>query len=484
MTRSPAPLTEALERLDAALGNVVRELLAADGTRGMTDDQILALAPIAESIGRRSDALRVSIAGEIGNRSRPERGESRLSARNGCANAAELITRLSGVATSTAKDRLNLADSIASITNIYGDTFPARFPVVRDGLVRGTIGVDSALAITRTLGPLADRADTALFRAAEDELVAAASGEGCDTDIPVSADETVVQAKVWALVLDPDGELPEYERAMRKRSVVLGRERDGLVPLRGGLLPDVAAQFKKLVDAYLNPRVEDRTLPSTGPTFVEVDTGEGDGPVVPDEPRSRGQKMHDVLASVLGVAARAAETPTLGGAAPTLLVTISAADLEQHEGIAFVEGTDCTVPAFVARHIACCGGIQRLVLGDDGRVIELGSPQRVFTPHQRRAITARDGGCIVPGCDVGASWCEVHHVIRHADGGPTHTDNGVLLCWYHHRTLETSGWYIRMIDGMPHTKAPHSVDPYGRWRPATGSRHRRHERLRRRVAQA
>ena len=117
----------------------------------------------------------------------------------------------------------------------------------------------------------------------------------------------------------------------------------------------------------------------------------------------------------------------------------------------------------------CTGGTQTVVLGDEGRIIRLGSPERCFTPHQRRAITLRDGGCLIPGCSVPAAWCEIHHVIPDADGGPTHPDNGVLLCWFHHRTIDTSGWGIRMLRGVPHIRPPAWLDPGGGWRPVTKS---------------
>jgi hypothetical protein len=61
-------------------------------------------------------------------------------------------------------------------------------------------------------------------------------------------------------------------------------------------------------------------------------------------------------------------------------------------------------------------------------------------------------------------------VIPHANGGPTETDNGVLLCWFHHRTIGTSGWAIRMKAGAPEVQAPPWLDHSGRWRPATKSR--------------
>lgn len=61
-------------------------------------------------------------------------------------------------------------------------------------------------------------------------------------------------------------------------------------------------------------------------------------------------------------------------------------------------------------------------------------------------------------------------MIAHAhDPDGTYTDNGVLLCWHHHRTLDTSGWQIRMHHGTPQIKAPSWLDRSGQWRPAQGS---------------
>jgi hypothetical protein len=91
----------------------------------------------------------------------------------------------------------------------------------------------------------------------------------------------------------------------------------------------------------------------------------------------------------------------------------------------------------------------------------------VFTVHQRRAIIARDRECLIPGCHVPASWCEIHHVAEHSRGGPTHTDNGVLICWYHHRTLDSSGWKVRMRNGIPEVRGPCWWDASARWHAVT-----------------
>ncbi|MBN9175655.1 MAG: HNH endonuclease, partial [Microbacterium sp.] len=125
-----------------------------------------------------------------------------------------------------------------------------------------------------------------------------------------------------------------------------------------------------------------------------------------------------------------------------------------------------------ARHTGCAGVVQRVSRDARGRIRRLGSEERVFNRYQRRAIALRDGGCIIPGCGTPAAWCEIHHVIDHAKGGATHTDNGVLLCWFHHRFIDTGPWRVRMNRGVPEVQAPPWFDRSGRWRPVTTSRTR------------
>jgi hypothetical protein len=127
------------------------------------------------------------------------------------------------------------------------------------------------------------------------------------------------------------------------------------------------------------------------------------------------------------------------------------------------------VPVAVAHQVACGGTVQRVVHDPRGKIIDLGFSGRIFSAAQRRAIIARDGSCIIPGCPVPARWCEVHHVDEHARGGATHVDNGVPLCFFHHRTLDRSGWEIVMREGVPHVRGPAWWDPQRRFRPASKS---------------
>ena len=463
MTHRRTEIGEALDALRIALA----PMLEGDGIRGADDDRLLDLAADAESLGRLIDALRLDIAGEIGHRSRPERGDEILSRVRGCRSASELIERVTLVSSATARRRLKAAPPLRRRTSLTGEGLPAPLDHVRAAVLSGEIGTDAAAAIADALIPLRDRGVAAdEIDAAEQALVDAAAGTIASP--AVSADEVSIMAKVWALHLDPDGALPDRDRAERRRSLSIGRERDGIVPMRGDLLPEVAAQLQRMIDAYLNPRV------TAGPTFVPDDAEfDSDDPLI--DPRTQAQRRHDALSGVLHVAAGAKDAPLLGGAAPTRVVTASEEQLARDDGVAFVSGARDAgaVPISVARHIGCAGAVQRLVIAPDGRIVELGSPQRIFPAHTRRAIGVRDGECIIPGCHVPAAWCEVHHVRPAAQGGPTHTDNGVLLCWHHHRTIETAGWEIRMVRGVPWIRAPRWLDPARRWRTTAGSPQRR-----------
>uniref|UniRef100_UPI0004932A37 HNH endonuclease signature motif containing protein n=1 Tax=unclassified Microbacterium TaxID=2609290 RepID=UPI0004932A37 len=302
-------------------------------------------------------------------------------------------------------------------------------------------------------------------------------------------------AQVIVQYLDPDGAEPADDIAMRVRGLTLGRAKDGVIPVRGRLLPEVAGQLQRLFDAYLNPKVDGPPVP--GVMFrpsderdadhahahdTDSDTGARRGSPADADPdadddalpsgdpgrmvdtRSRSQKQHDTLAAILGIAARHDDTPRLGGGAPTLVVSVTADDYSSGRGWAHVDGIDTPVSTRVAVHTACAGGVQRVLFDPHGRIIGISTADRIFTAHQRRAITLRDRECLIPGCHVPATWCEIHHVHEHAHGGPTHTDNGVALCWHHHRTLDTSGWEIRMRHGTPHVRGPAWWDPTRRWR--------------------
>ncbi|WP_163543179.1 HNH endonuclease signature motif containing protein [Occultella kanbiaonis] len=96
------------------------------------------------------------------------------------------------------------------------------------------------------------------------------------------------------------------------------------------------------------------------------------------------------------------------------------------------------VPPSVLRRIACGGEIYRVIFGPDSEIINVGRAHRRFTNARRRAMVARDRHCTYPGCAAPPPLCEGHHSVVHwADGGSTDLNNGALLCFYHHRYVDT-----------------------------------------------
>lgn len=86
------------------------------------------------------------------------------------------------------------------------------------------------------------------------------------------------------------------------------------------------------------------------------------------------------------------------------------------------------------------------VLFDSRIPLDVGRTQRTATAAQRRALSVRDGGCVIPGCGVPAEACQTHHLEPWAQGGLTSVDSMALLCWAHHRQVDLGLWRIDRRD--------------------------------------
>ena len=74
--------------------------------------------------------------------------------------------------------------------------------------------------------------------------------------------------------------------------------------------------------------------------------------------------------------------------------------------------------------LALLGTVSALTLDDEGRPLHLGRKQRLASSDQWIALTIRDRGCVAPGCDRPASWCQAHHLKWwERDNGPTDLSN-------------------------------------------------------------
>jgi hypothetical protein len=90
---------------------------------------------------------------------------------------------------------------------------------------------------------------------------------------------------------------------------------------------------------------------------------------------------------------------------------------------------------------ACDCSVTRVLI-QDSVVIDVGRAKRVISGPTKRALRARDGHCVWPGCDRPASWSDGHHLVHWIHGGSTNLENLVLLCHRHHRMVHEDHWQI------------------------------------------
>jgi hypothetical protein len=109
----------------------------------------------------------------------------------------------------------------------------------------------------------------------------------------------------------------------------------------------------------------------------------------------------------------------------------------------------------IARRITCDSGISRVVMAGRSEPLDVGRCTPLVPTAMRRAVVVRDRGCRFPGCDRPQAWCDAHHMVHWADGGPTALQNLVLLCRRYHRMVhQHQGFKLRLEDGRAVFRRP------------------------------
>jgi hypothetical protein len=236
----------------------------------------------------------------------------------------------------------------------------------------------------------------------------------------LTVDQTAMMLRHWLFQADPDRE--QRERGEGDRLHVSSTF-DGTTVLDGLYTSEDGAIVKAAVDAEYE-RLWRAERAAGGPT------------------RTAAQRRAAALAEVIRRAVGAEP------GRPTVTVTIRLDDLAGGEGPGHVDDTGEPVPAETMRRLACDGRIVPVVLGTRSEPIDVGRAARAITLAQRRALTLRDRGCVFPGCDRPPGWCDGHHIVHWADGGPTDLANLVFLCDHHHKAMHEGGWTMaRAPDG-------------------------------------
>ena len=108
------------------------------------------------------------------------------------------------------------------------------------------------------------------------------------------------------------------------------------------------------------------------------------------------------------------------------------------------------------QRLGCEGLVQGMLVGLDGRPLDLGRAVRTATSKQRRALRAMYDRCQFPGCDVGVDFCEFHHLDWWSKGGRSDLHVFRPLCRRHHHRCHEGGWRLIVrtdgaLDAVPPT---------------------------------
>jgi hypothetical protein len=179
-----------------------------------------------------------------------------------------------------------------------------------------------------------------------------------------------------------------------------------------------------------------------------------------DDPRTPGARRADALIELVR---RAVSSPdgVPRQAKASLMVTITLDQLQQRcRGAGLTLGGE-PLPIETVRRMACDAQVVPAVLGTKGEILEQGRAERLFNRAQIRHLWLRDRHCTFPGCTKPASWCDAHHLLHWADGGPTDTDHGALLCQRHHTVVHSHRYAGEVVEGLR--------GPFVRWDLTPGS---------------
>lgn len=212
--------------------------------------------------------------------------------------------------------------------------------------------------------------------------------------------------------------LQEHVDAVESRFLEVKPRDDGCVWLRGFLDSVAGASLRTALDALSAP----------------------DGA---SDVRSRERRQADALIDIVDRALDSGRLPGHGGQRPHLQVTASVDTLRALDGADAGEMQLAgAVPAATVQRIACDASIARVLIDRDSAVLDVSRARRLPAAATRRALLARDKGCVWPGCERPAPWTQAHHLVHWSHGGPTELSNLALVCRRHHWMLHEAGWQM------------------------------------------
>jgi hypothetical protein len=170
--------------------------------------------------------------------------------------------------------------------------------------------------------------------------------------------------------------------------------------------------------------------------------------------RSPAQRRADALGEICRHWLDDGDRPVVAGERPHLTVTVGADALARGNGAGELDHLGPIGPE-TTRRLACDASVMRVVMKGPSEPMSVGRRTAVVPPAMRRAVIVRDRHCRFPGCDRPHTWCDAHHVVHWADGGPTALTNLVLLCRRRHRMVHRPGGFaLEMLEDRPLFRRP------------------------------
>ena len=99
------------------------------------------------------------------------------------------------------------------------------------------------------------------------------------------------------------------------------------------------------------------------------------------------------------------------------------------------------LPIETVRRLGCDADAVVITEDESGEPLSVGRKTRIVPTAIKRALRARDRGCVFPGCR-NTRFVDAHHVKHWSAGGETSLGNLVLLCSRHHRLVHEGGYGI------------------------------------------
>ena len=292
---------------------------------------------------------------------------------------------------------------------------PATLHALREGVI--------SLSAVRVLAG-AREADPAAFAAAEAQLVEAARIH--------SVHDLQRVAAYWRALIEREQAGEDARRARRRLHTSVTYQ--GMVRVDGDLDPETGETVLSALGAVLDAEAHSRT---------------------DEDRRSPAQRRADALGEICRQWLDRGDRPTVATERPHVSLTVGVQELGGY-GVGAAEFDHAgPIGPETALRLACDASVMRVVLSGESQPLDIGRRTPVVPAALRRAVIVRDRHCRFPGCDRPASWCDAHHVVHWARGGPTALANLLLLCRRHHGVVhDPGGFSVELMDEHPVFRRP------------------------------